>query len=78
MTLSGRLYFDAMTKIGENAAASPVSRELGKFLCCFVLWLSAGLNQRICRLWRFCFWEMVVYLTWVSEAFIINFIMSAV
>lgn len=31
MTLAGKLYFDAMSKIGENAAVSPVSRELGKF-----------------------------------------------
>lgn len=31
MTLAGKLYFDALTKIGENAAVSPVSRELGKF-----------------------------------------------
>ncbi|XP_047184022.1 brain-specific angiogenesis inhibitor 1-associated protein 2-like protein 1b isoform X2 [Scophthalmus maximus] len=28
MTLAGKLYFDAMSKIGENAAVSPVSREL--------------------------------------------------
>lgn len=34
MTLAGKLYFDAMAKIGENAAASPVSRELGKCPCC--------------------------------------------
>uniref|UniRef100_A0A665W0C3 BAR/IMD domain-containing adapter protein 2-like 1 n=1 Tax=Echeneis naucrates TaxID=173247 RepID=A0A665W0C3_ECHNA len=34
MTLAGKLYFDAMSKIGENAAVSPVSRELGKFPCC--------------------------------------------
>ncbi|KAK2893903.1 brain-specific angiogenesis inhibitor 1-associated protein 2-like protein 1b [Channa argus] len=32
MTLAGKLYFDAMSKIGENAAASPVSRELGTVL----------------------------------------------
>ena len=30
MILAGKLYFDAMSKIGENAAVSPVSRELGK------------------------------------------------
>nr|XP_046270912.1 brain-specific angiogenesis inhibitor 1-associated protein 2-like protein 1 isoform X2 [Scatophagus argus] len=29
MTLAGKLYFDAMSKIGESAAVSPVSRELG-------------------------------------------------
>ncbi|KAG7267611.1 hypothetical protein CRUP_027814 [Coryphaenoides rupestris] len=29
MTLAGKLYFDAVSKIGENAAVSPVSRELG-------------------------------------------------
>ncbi|TNN69287.1 Brain-specific angiogenesis inhibitor 1-associated protein 2-like protein 1 [Liparis tanakae] len=28
MILAGKLYFDAMSKIGENAAVSPVSREL--------------------------------------------------
>ncbi|XP_029292817.1 brain-specific angiogenesis inhibitor 1-associated protein 2-like protein 1b isoform X2 [Cottoperca gobio] len=32
MILSGKLYFDAMSKIGENAAVSPVSRELGVVL----------------------------------------------
>uniref|UniRef100_A0A7N6BZM0 BAR/IMD domain-containing adapter protein 2-like 1 n=1 Tax=Anabas testudineus TaxID=64144 RepID=A0A7N6BZM0_ANATE len=32
MTLAGKLYFDAMSKIGENAATSPVSRELGVVL----------------------------------------------
>ncbi|XP_058510432.1 brain-specific angiogenesis inhibitor 1-associated protein 2-like protein 1 isoform X1 [Solea solea] len=32
MNLAGRLYFDAMSKIGENAAVSPVSRELGAVL----------------------------------------------
>ncbi|XP_004558433.2 brain-specific angiogenesis inhibitor 1-associated protein 2-like protein 1b isoform X1 [Maylandia zebra] len=32
MTLAGKLYFDALTKIGENAAVSPVSRELGVVL----------------------------------------------
>lgn len=34
MTLASKLYFDAMSKIGESAAVSPVSRELGKFSCC--------------------------------------------
>ncbi|XP_003964636.1 brain-specific angiogenesis inhibitor 1-associated protein 2-like protein 1b isoform X1 [Takifugu rubripes] len=29
MTLAAKLYFDAMSKIGESAAVSPVSRELG-------------------------------------------------
>uniref|UniRef100_A0A3Q3W4F9 BAR/IMD domain-containing adapter protein 2-like 1 n=1 Tax=Mola mola TaxID=94237 RepID=A0A3Q3W4F9_MOLML len=29
MALAGKLYFDAMSKIGESAAVSPVSRELG-------------------------------------------------
>ncbi|TRZ04483.1 hypothetical protein DNTS_027551 [Danionella cerebrum] len=29
MTFAGKAYFDALSKIGENAAASPVSRELG-------------------------------------------------
>uniref|UniRef100_A0A3Q0RHA2 BAR/IMD domain-containing adapter protein 2-like 1 n=1 Tax=Amphilophus citrinellus TaxID=61819 RepID=A0A3Q0RHA2_AMPCI len=32
MTLAGKLYFDALSKIGENAAVSPVSRELGVVL----------------------------------------------
>uniref|UniRef100_A0A7N8XTJ2 BAR/IMD domain containing adaptor protein 2 like 1b n=1 Tax=Mastacembelus armatus TaxID=205130 RepID=A0A7N8XTJ2_9TELE len=32
MTLAGKLYFDAISKIGENAAVSPVSRELGAVL----------------------------------------------
>ncbi|KAM6914733.1 LOW QUALITY PROTEIN: brain-specific angiogenesis inhibitor 1-associated protein 2-like protein 1b [Lycodopsis pacificus] len=32
MILAGKLYFDAMSKIGENAAVSPVSRELGVVL----------------------------------------------
>ncbi|ROL49796.1 Brain-specific angiogenesis inhibitor 1-associated protein 2-like protein 1 [Anabarilius grahami] len=29
MALAGKQYFDAVSKIGENAAVSPVSRELG-------------------------------------------------
>ncbi|TRY58981.1 hypothetical protein DNTS_030885, partial [Danionella cerebrum] len=28
MVLAGKQYFDAVSKIGENAAVSPVSREL--------------------------------------------------
>ncbi|XP_061741099.1 brain-specific angiogenesis inhibitor 1-associated protein 2-like protein 1 isoform X3 [Nerophis ophidion] len=32
MALAGRLYFDAVAKIGENAAVSPVSRDLGMVL----------------------------------------------
>ncbi|XP_036446159.1 brain-specific angiogenesis inhibitor 1-associated protein 2-like protein 1b [Colossoma macropomum] len=32
MTLAGKMYFDAVSKIGENAAVSPVSRELGVVL----------------------------------------------
>ncbi|XP_044037921.1 brain-specific angiogenesis inhibitor 1-associated protein 2-like protein 1b isoform X2 [Siniperca chuatsi] len=32
MTMAGKLYFDAMSKIGESAAVSPVSRELGVVL----------------------------------------------
>lgn len=31
MTLAGKAYFDAVSKVGENAMASLVSRELGKF-----------------------------------------------
>lgn len=30
MTFAGKAYFDAVSKIGENAAVSPVSRELGE------------------------------------------------
>jgi len=30
MALAGKQYFDAVSKIGENAAVSPVSRELGE------------------------------------------------
>ncbi|XP_057214660.1 brain-specific angiogenesis inhibitor 1-associated protein 2-like protein 1a isoform X2 [Triplophysa rosa] len=32
MTLAGKVYFDAVSKIGESAAVSPVSRELGVVL----------------------------------------------
>ncbi|XP_043110314.1 brain-specific angiogenesis inhibitor 1-associated protein 2-like protein 1a isoform X2 [Puntigrus tetrazona] len=32
MTFAGKVYFDAVSKIGENAAVSPVSRELGVVL----------------------------------------------
>lgn len=32
MVLAGKQYFDAVSKIGENAAVSPVSRELGVVL----------------------------------------------
>lgn len=31
MNLAGKAYFDAVSKIGENAIISPVSRELGEF-----------------------------------------------
>lgn len=31
MTFAGKAYFDAVSKIGENAAVSPVSRELGEY-----------------------------------------------
>lgn len=37
MSTAGKLYFDAVSKIGENAAVSPVSRELGKVQCSLVL-----------------------------------------
>lgn len=33
MTFAGKTYFDAVSKIGENAAVSPVSRELGEYYC---------------------------------------------
>lgn len=49
MTLAGKLYFDAMSKIGESAAVSPVSRELGKFPCFPVLWLYWDELVQICR-----------------------------
>lgn len=32
MNLAGKAYFDAVAKLGENAAVSPVSRDLGEFL----------------------------------------------
>ncbi|XP_060883425.1 brain-specific angiogenesis inhibitor 1-associated protein 2-like protein 1a [Labrus mixtus] len=32
MTLAGKAYFDAVSKVGENAMVSPVSRELGVVL----------------------------------------------
>ncbi|XP_059897365.1 brain-specific angiogenesis inhibitor 1-associated protein 2-like protein 1b isoform X3 [Gadus macrocephalus] len=32
MSLAGKMYFDAVSKIGENAAVSPASRELGAVL----------------------------------------------
>ncbi|XP_049614507.1 brain-specific angiogenesis inhibitor 1-associated protein 2-like protein 1a isoform X1 [Syngnathus scovelli] len=32
MTLAGKAYFDAVTKIGENATMSPISKELGMVL----------------------------------------------
>ncbi|KAI1883956.1 hypothetical protein AGOR_G00221410 [Albula goreensis] len=32
MNLAGKMYFEAISKIGENAAVSPVSRELGVVL----------------------------------------------
>ncbi|XP_053270059.1 brain-specific angiogenesis inhibitor 1-associated protein 2-like protein 1a isoform X1 [Pleuronectes platessa] len=32
MTLAGKVYFEAVSKIGENAMVSPVSRELGVVL----------------------------------------------
>uniref|UniRef100_A0A673JTR6 BAR/IMD domain-containing adapter protein 2-like 1 n=1 Tax=Sinocyclocheilus rhinocerous TaxID=307959 RepID=A0A673JTR6_9TELE len=31
MTFAGKAYFDAVSKIGENAAISPVSREMGEY-----------------------------------------------
>lgn len=31
MTMAGKAYFDAVSKVGENAMASLVSRELGEF-----------------------------------------------
>lgn len=30
MTLAGKVYFDAVAKMGENAMVSPVSRDLGE------------------------------------------------
>ncbi|GAA6104132.1 brain-specific angiogenesis inhibitor 1-associated protein 2-like protein 1b isoform X1 [Tachysurus ichikawai] len=37
MTLAGKMYFEAVGKIGENAAVSPVSREL-EFRASSVRW----------------------------------------
>lgn len=31
MTLAGKAYFEAVSKLGENAIVSLVSRELGEF-----------------------------------------------
>lgn len=31
MTMAGKVYFDAVSKIGESAAESPVSREFGEY-----------------------------------------------
>lgn len=31
MALAGKAYFDAVSKIGETAIVSPVSRELGEY-----------------------------------------------
>lgn len=31
MTLAGKAYFEAVSKLGENAVVSLVSRELGEF-----------------------------------------------
>lgn len=74
MILAGKLYFDAMSKIGENAAVSPVSRELGKFPCSPVLWLSTASTKGKSNSGdSFCFPEIVVYLTWVLKAFIVGF-----
>ncbi|MEQ2242989.1 hypothetical protein ILYODFUR_002478 [Ilyodon furcidens] len=32
MSMAGKLYFDALSKIGENATGSPASKELGAVL----------------------------------------------
>ncbi|XP_007557462.1 brain-specific angiogenesis inhibitor 1-associated protein 2-like protein 1b isoform X1 [Poecilia formosa] len=32
MSMAGKMYFDALSKIGENAAGSPVSKDLGAVL----------------------------------------------
>ncbi|XP_077359013.1 brain-specific angiogenesis inhibitor 1-associated protein 2-like protein 1a isoform X3 [Festucalex cinctus] len=42
MTIAGKAYFDAITKIGENATTSPVSRELG-----FVLMEIADVHKKL-------------------------------
>lgn len=58
MTLAAKLYFDAMSKIGESAAVSPVSRELGKFSCCVLTFdLSWGFD--ICFL-LFTYYDLLV------------------
>lgn len=38
MTLAGKAYFDAVSKVGENAMASLVSRELGESFSAAQLW----------------------------------------
>lgn len=48
MSMAGKMYFDALSKIGENAAGSLVSKDLGKFLCCSPL----GLTGKIFTQWR--------------------------
>lgn len=45
MNLAGKAYFDAVSKIGENAAVSPVSRDLGESIVTGGYILSG-------RLWR--------------------------
>lgn len=46
MTLAAKLYFDAMSKIGESAAESPVSKELGKFsTLCLKIQIRVSLNN---------------------------------
>lgn len=61
MILAGNLYFDAMSKIGEIAAVSPVSRELGKFPCCPLFW-----DKDLQTVEMSLSSEIVVYFTWVS------------
>lgn len=68
MTLAGKLYFDAVSKIGESAAVSPVSRELGKFPCCPFFWLSSGIFWGTAEIGS----EIVVYLAWISEALLVS------
>lgn len=53
MTLAAKLYFDAMSKIGESAAVSPVSRELGKSSCCVLTFDLWGFDIRFLLLTRY-------------------------
>lgn len=48
MGLAGKAYFDAVTKIGETASVSPVSRELGNHLPVSVTYTAVGIPDQHC------------------------------